>query len=502
MSQSDLSLDPTPILDKLTYINIGAQGRLTGKLQTTAADIDKILHHIKEDSIQKIVLHFHGGLVSEEAGELTARRMVPLYQSAKAHPVVFIWETGFLETIEHNFSDIHNTKLFKKILAYAVQQLAKRLNIPVLSRGPGQREDVNVIEARIFAPGGLQGYVARQFDDQARGGAASLTPENVDAMQEQAQAEVEEQLQAELIEDETLKTVLEKEVPRTALLNPKAVAESKVEAARGIISIAKLAYSISMVVYRTAKRFLGHRDHGFGATAVEEILREFYMADFGAWVWSGMKEAAEEMWSSNVALSGKQLHGGRYFLEGIAAAQKERPSLVIDLVGHSAGSIAICMMLRSAASNQLPIRIRNLILMAPACTSSLLHDEVVNHPDRFQQFRMFTMNDDFEKANQLFSIVYDRSLLYLISGILEPDEVDMPIAGMLRFDAGTDPFTSPMLTKVRQFLLAAGSPQKTVQARTTVTDPNAKPGFRSNAARHQDFNSDADTQESLVTLIK
>jgi len=137
MSPSAVSPDSRPPLDKLTYINIGAHGQLTGKLHTTSPDIDKIPEHITRAGVQKLVLHFHGGLVSEEAGELTAQQMVPLYQSAGADPVVFIWETGFLETIEHNFSDIHNTKLFKKILAYAIQQLAKRLNIPALSRGPG-----------------------------------------------------------------------------------------------------------------------------------------------------------------------------------------------------------------------------------------------------------------------------------------------------------------------------------------------------------------------------
>jgi len=501
MSPTAASPNPSASLDKLTYINVGAHGQLTGKLQMTAQDIDMILERIKHATVQKVVLHFHGGLVSEEAGEFTAQRMVPLYQSAGAHPIVFIWETGFLETIEHIFSDIHNTMLFKKILAYAIQQLAKRLNIPTLSRGPGQREDVDVVERQIFSPGGPQRYVVGQFDDQARAGVSALTPENVDTMQEQAQAEIEEQLQAELMEDESLKTILEKEVPRTALLNPDAVAKDKTEASRGILSVAKLAYSISMVVYRTAKRFLSHRDHGFGATVVEETLREFYLADLGAWVWSGMKEAAQEMWNPNNGLSGKQIHGGRYLLEGLARVQKEKPSLAIDLVGHSAGSIAICMMLKTAASSQFAIKIRNLILMAPACTSALLHEEIVKHPERYQLFRMFTMSDEFEKANQLFSIVYDRSLLYLISGILEPDEVDIPIAGMLRFDSGQDPFGSSMLTEVHNFLVETASPQRTVQARTTVTDPTAKPGFRSNAARHQDFNTDADTQDSLVTLI-
>jgi len=491
-----------PVLDKLTYINIGAHGKLTGKLHTTSGDVDSILDYVKQANIRKLVLHFHGGLVSEEAGALTAQRMVPLYRSAGGHPVVFIWETGFLETVEHNIGDIQNTKLFKKILAYAVQQLAKRLNIPTFSKGPGQREDVQVVEARIFAPGGLQSYDPRAIDDRARGGAAALTAENVELIQPQAEAEVAEQLQTELAEDDTLRTILEQEVPKTELLKPEAVAEGKAQAARGILSIAKLAYSISIVVYHSAKRYLDHRDHGFGATVVEETLREFYMADFGAWVWSGMKDAAEGMWSSNAGLTGDQIHGGRYFLEGLSRLQKEKPDLIIDLVGHSAGSIAICLMLKTVAGEAIPLRVRNLIFMAPACTSTLFNDEIVLHPGRYQQFRMFTMNDDFEKANHLLPIIYDRSLLYLISGILEPTAVDTSIAGMMRFGTGQNPFNTPLLSSVTKFLQPPGGPSKVVLARTSVTDPTAKSGFRSNAARHQDFNTDADTQDSLVAMIK
>ena len=89
-----------------------------------------------------------------------------------------------------------------------------------------------------------------------------------------------------------------------------------------------------------------------------------------------------------------------------------------------------------------------------------------------------------------------------LSGILEPAEVDSPIAGMLRFDTEVDPFTSPMLIEVDKFLRPAAGPQRTVLARTMVNDPKAKRGFISNAARHQDFNTDADTCGSLVAMIE
>src|SRR5260370_7372073 len=146
----------------------------------------------------------------------------------------------------------------------------------------------------------------------------------------------------------------------------------------------------------SAKRFINHRDHGVSATVVEETVSECYMDGYGAWVWSGMKETADKMWSSSQGLSGGQLHGGRYFLEGLCRVQQQKPSLAIDLVGHSAGSIAICKMFETAASANLSLKIRNLILMAPACTSELFYHDIVPHPHRYNQFLIFTTHHPFE----------------------------------------------------------------------------------------------------------
>lgn len=491
---------PNGPLDKLTYINIGAKGTLSGKLHTTTSDIDAILDYLRTKA-DKVVLHFHGGLVRAEAGELTARCFVPLYKLAGAHPVVFIWETGFLETILHNLDDIQNTVLFKKILAYVIQQLGQHLGISSFSLGPGERQDIQSIESLIFSPQGLEKYDTHELNAQILRG-LSVLRESLRAMQRRIDAEVRKEFKAELSKDNILRKILRYEVPRTKLLNLKTVAKTRAHAARGEISISRLAYSISTVVYNVAYRYRRGRDHGFSATVVEETLREFYIADFGSWVYGGIKEAAQKMWEPNQGLRGTKIHGGRYFLEGLSKLQRQKPKLIIDLVGHSAGSIAICMMLRTASVSGLPVKVRNLILMAPACQSALFYQEIVKCPNRFQVFRMFTMNDDFEKANHLLPIIYNRSLLYLVSGILEPKEVDMPLVGMMRFSTSLKPFDSAMLIGISKFLFAAGVPRRTVLARTMITDPTAAAGFRSNAARHQDFNKDADTRHSLVVLIR
>jgi hypothetical protein len=491
------SVPNVPALDKLTYINVGANGTLSGKLGTTAQDIEAILAYVKQADVKKIVLHFHGGLVSTEAGELTATTMVPMYkEKANSHPIVFIWETGFLETVEKNIREINRTKLFQKVLAYVVQQIAKRLHIPVPGKGPSGIEPISEIEAKIRVPGGLQSY-----EEGARGGAKTIKREELPVVEAEVQAEVEAQLESELVQDPALVTILREEVPTTPLLDQKAVVDPKAPGGRGFVSVAKLAIAIGKIVVRIIERYLNQRDHGFGPTTVEEILRELYLADFGAWVWSGMKEAAERMWLPNDGTSGRDLHGGRYLLDRLAALQREKPDLIVDLVGHSAGSIAICHLLKTSATFQSSVKIRNVIFMAPACTTALFRAELVQHQERFSDFRMFTMNDQFETKNHLVEVIYDRSLLYLISGILEPDEVDIPLAGMIRFDTGAPPFGSTDLKKVKDFLFPDAG-QRLALALTSVTAPLAPLGFRSNAARHQDFNTDQATLESLVAMIR
>lgn len=483
-------------LDKLTYVNVGTNGTLSGDLNTTAADIDAILNHLKTPEVEKVVLHFHGGLVNTEAGELTAAKMVPLYRDRTgSHPVVFIWQTGFLQTVQENILKINKTKLFQKVVAYAIQQLAKRLHVPVPGRGEGQTEPISDIEAKIAEPGGMESY-----ELGARGGAQLLKREQLQLMQQEAQAEVDEQLENELLQDPGLEAILRVEAPNTTLLNKDAVIDPKAPPSRGFISVTKLAIAIGKIVVQVAGRYIDERDHGFGATVVEETLRELYLADFGAWVWSGIKDVAEKMWLPNDNLSGKDLHGGTYFVEGLARVQNEKRKLKIDLVGHSAGSIAICHLLKTAATSQPSLNIRNVIFMAPACTTTLFLDEIVRHQERFTAFRMFTMNDQFEKDNHLVEIIYERSLLYLIAGILEPKD-DTPIAGMMRFCTGAAPFDSPDLNQAKTFLFPMNT-QRLVLSRTSVTAPLAAEGLRSNATRHQDFNTDPDTLDSLVAMIK
>ena len=75
----------------------------------------------------KIAIHFHGGLVSYRSGMDIASRLEDVYwnNGAGSYPLFFVWESGLLETLGNNLSEIAREdffKLFWKKVASIVQR--------------------------------------------------------------------------------------------------------------------------------------------------------------------------------------------------------------------------------------------------------------------------------------------------------------------------------------------------------------------------------------------
>lgn len=478
-----------PAFSELNYLNIGPHGTLapSGALSTKPEDIDALFAYLAQNNLKKLTIHFHGGLVSESGGLATAKAMTTVYAAAGAHPVTFIWETGFLETVKDNLNTISQTELFKKLLALAIKHAMKALGLSLPGKGPGQTLSIAEIQTKLAS-----GAPFADFDATARGAAQVRTEAELEAMRPDIRESIEEDVQS----DPEIPSLLEEEAPKTPLLDKKEVVVTEADQQKGILVFGKVALGVAEVVYRVVKRYLQKSDHGFYPTVVEELLRQFYLANLGQWVWGDMTTKAGEMWLANGGLSGSNIHGGRYFLESLAKFQKESPALIVDLVGHSAGSIAICQMLKTAQAAGLQVKIRNIIFMAPACTAELFHDEIVQHPERCARFRMFTMSDAYECKNQLVPLVYTRSLLYLISGVLDND-VDEPVAGLERF-LEDPPYHKPTLRDIAAFLTNAGADARVVFSKTADDAPR---GLRCTAERHQDFDENGPMQDSLIFLI-
>ncbi len=476
---------------KLYYVNVGPMGTFkpSGRVQTTPSDVDTIFAHIKAQGKNKLAIHFHGGLVKEQAGLQVAKKMRPLFEDAGSHPITFVWETGLLETVTRNLQTIQKTKLFGKLLKYAMRHVAKQLG-GIEGRGPGVAVPLAEIEDELAKEGAFDA-----FDEGARGGAKHLSLDELDSMI----PELEEELQEDLEADSEIEELIAEEAPQTKLLDQRPINEIEERQGRGIVTWITLAKILARVVYRIVKRFVQKREHGLYPTVVEEIMHEFYLADAGAWIWGGMKKAGEQMWLGNEGLTNNDLHAGTYFLDGLNALNAQIRGLEVDLIGHSAGSIVICHMLRSTSEQHPGLRFRNVLFLAPACTMDLFREEVVNHQNRYQRFRMFIMRDDYESKDRVVPIVYTRSLLYFISGVLE-DEVDKPIAGLERFTSGEDPYNTPELLAIRKFLYPQ-SRNRLVLSNTSKIMPSAQEGLRSTAESHSDFDDDDETLASLKFII-
>jgi hypothetical protein len=117
------------------------------------------------------------------------------------------------------------------------------------------------------------------------------------------------------------------------------------------------------------------------------------------------------------------------------------------------------------------------------------------HRDRFENFRMFLMDDALERRDKLAPGVYPRSLLYFVSGALE-GEADALILGLHRHTTGAPPYDGEPGSLVHEYI--AEDPSRLVLSRTADGSPA---GMRSAASRHGDFDDDSSTLASLTAII-
>ena len=469
----------------IEFVNVGREGSFhaSGNHATSPKDVDDLFESLRSSEAKRLVLHFHGGLVSEAKGVVIARKMAAVYRSDGVHPLTFVWETGLLETLRDNLSSIHRTKLFRKLLKWVLKRTAERFG-GLGGRGAGQPIRLSEIEDELDSDCPFAEYDhASTGRGAARGAPPATTEGDLAGLEDELLAEFEE----DVAYDEEIERLLED--GRDDTVDP---------GARGFFSGVKIAKSLAAVAYRVIKRHVRRRDHGFYPTVVEELLRELYLADLGAWVWARMKDKAAAMWGPNAGRSGEDLRVGTYVLEKIAALQSERSDFAVDLVGHSAGAIAICRLLAAVAERNLGVSVRRIAFLAPAGRSELGLEEVARHPGRYEDFRVYTMADSYEREDQLVPKIYTRSLLYFISGVLEPDEVDAPIMGLERHGDGQAPYDSGSAKEWGVFMR---TDNRLVLADSRELDPVAPPGLQSSARRHGDFDDDKLTQASLVNFL-
>jgi hypothetical protein len=468
------------------WINLGADGTfaLRGKLSNTAADVDYLLGDALSGA-SRLVIFFHGGLVSEASGLASAQRMAGNYGTTAAS-IGIIWQTGLGETFRDNLLAITATKIFKKTLSWVLAKAGVGDDTGARGSGGGPL-DAAEIEAMLETPEGaaaLDRALSAQAD--AAKSIASARSSGLDDLDAEA---IARDLEYDFAADSSLPDLIYEGAPGAQPIRRKLDLE---EGARGLTAT-EVALFIGKIVVAVVRRYRSGTAHDALPTAVEELLRAAYLADIGKFTWDAMKTKAQRMWTDDGTVPGDTGHGGGYVLRRLEALQAARPDMIIDVVGHSAGSIAICEMLAAIEADRRRIRLRNIIFLAPAVRLDLFTLWIRRGPQIFKRFRMFTMTDAAEKEDRVGGSIYPRSLLYLVSGCFE-DRPDAGIVGMDRF------LRQAMTSAGRDYDDVRGWLQAATRLVYSPSAASAAQGLQTSALHHGDFDDDPATLASLFFM--
>lgn len=484
-----------------------------GVLQTPAAEVDALIKAMC--AAPRVVLHFHGGLVSEEAGLKAAQGLLPTYQQAGAYPVFFIWRSGLIEIVRGNLREIADERAFQTLSKWVLKFALGKL-----------REAAGAKGAALTTPSDRDVYTEM---DKARDGGEPYadveTPAELDELSPEQEADVEQRMRADpelqAIGVEIATSALPEEVRKASkgvtvtsrlsdktLMSPEIVRELQQEATvpegeKGLVTSAALARKGAKVLARVISRFRRRTDHGLYPTVVEEVLAEFYLANAGAAIWQMMKKETLDTFDPGEGSP----RGGSYFLERLGECLREGRKPSVTLVGHSTGAVFINNLLgtvsrmRENPDSALPadFRFRNIAFLAPACTFEDFAPVLGRHEELWEELRLFAMTDEAERQDALVKMLYPRSLLYFVAGVCETDAdgnrvAGKPLVGLRRHYASKDRKDLP--DEVRA-VLDYMTPERSVWSPV-----DGGPGLSAGAVRHGDFDNDPKVRESLRAMIE
>ncbi len=491
----------------------GRNGQLVPEKSAPVEDISTAIREGRD-----VVIHVHGGLVNEEGGTRNAIRLTDEYLDADVHPVFVVWRSGLLEILRGNLDEILGEDIFGRMLKWITQ-----FTVAKLSQGPGERA---VGGLTLPSDDEVNRELGRRDDksDPREPFAATRAPTDlaeVTAFEQEelalsisTDAAVEADLQAILEARHPTQVQGERGVPvRTvasgvSLMDPDALEPVDEEGQRGLLTTAGLALKCARVLKRVIERFRGKNDHGVYCTVVEELLREFYLANAGRVIWSAMKKETQDTFDEGEDRFGRTLLGGlNQALEDAHSAGK-RPR--ITLVGHSTGAVYINHLLgeiargRSKGYRTWPDEARfQVVFLAPACTYENFAAALETGKDLISDLRMFTMDRETEEKDQLLGAFYPRSLLHLISGVLETGTSGAsgwaPLVGMARYREAAYSDGNyrdvPGLSDGRLYLTDD----------RVVLSPSlerAAPGRAAGARSHTSFDEDRQVLESIATMLR
>lgn len=487
-----------------------------------AAALERVVDELRKATEKKILLHVHGGLVSAASAERTADMFdspllsvnrvsyVPLEEAGwmVVHP---IWHSGLIETVKEDWA-----RIVKNILIGMGRDIVMRW----LRRRVGVSGEKLVAVSPTFRPGMLPDYGNQDVETAPVAEIESrLTPREVALAEEIEEPSPGDELYDMLASDPDMKREGDRIVAALARasasfaemtpgdaaafqlladIDRDLVAEIEASASATAFAspdaLAPLWFAFAKAGYRSLRRFLRRRDHGIPCTIVEELARTVYADLIGSEVWTSMKRHAEDHFAKDGAFT--------TLFAAISEIAAGGDDVRILVVGHSAGSVMACRMLEAAASLPRNITV-DLVFEAPAVRIERAAKALKVNVGRMDNIRIFTMDDEHEKADALngtiFGRIYPRSLLYLISGALESTREDHRTdATLLGLERHISKLDDQWLVRsereardvVRQVL--AKSP-----ARIVYSPNDGSEGHGSTAREHGGFSIDPSTVESV-----
>lgn len=511
------------MLSKSYYANL-ANGRFS---DTGQSDLEEAFNNFNVSKpASGWVIHFHGGLVDEKSAMMTAESLHKKYLDAGGYPFFFVWESGLWESFRNNLRDVSQETLFKKLVSYLVEYLLGKLGL-----------DPSVLAAESTVPGTRPQEEVEKWIRRQEQQPAEQTPKapydgirNEEARKDLTGSEVNEaELQTLMQDDAELQDEIARlnaDLSRPALLgevsesglgyktpghlSPEALGELTgtsqppsqllgANEALGSITMYRVAVAAARVGYRVIRRYMGGRDHGLYTTVVEEVLRDLYIGSIGSSLfWNQMKRDTLDAFGED-----ETLFGGTAFLQMLdRQIKKMNDPPRITLIGHSAGAIFVCNFLLNA-HRVLNTKVKfDVVLLAPAADFELFNQAI--QTGRIANVRLFGMRDEVEARDALLApysetlkFVYPKSLLYLVSGLLEI-EVDRPLVGMERYYPG-EQYRGRLFSAVESVRRYLASESNRVVWSPQTSDAG---GLGSLAARHGDFDQeDAATLDSVQYVI-
>lgn len=415
-------------------------GRFDTANGSNAESLKQIFARFATDRPERLVLYFHGGLVSRQNALEGAGRLAREYKDSGADSLFVIWESGAAEIISQKLEAISQEDIFKrihlKVSQYVKAKLEQLLN-PEGRKGFGLSVELDDKVRREIDKG------PEMFGDVSIGDIPpDAVPDPASALTEEEKEEIERGIDRDFTlkqelsaiatsrwpEDSATKSA-DATAPKTTLMDEEVLREitppEKAGAKFGLSTIL-LGKHVVLVVGAVIWRFVKRRDHGPYLTIVEEIMREFYVRAVGRSLWRGMKESIE------AAFGCEPDCGGRALVNEMQKLWQSGVTPCVTLIGHSAGAIYVARLLRALDEKMAQDFRANVVLIAPACTFGYLAPALRQGGSRVANLRIFGMGDSIERENSIASVIYPASLLYFVSGVLE-DRRDEPLAGMQRF---------------------------------------------------------------------